>query len=119
MSREQRRAKQSDIPKQARHATTEEIIPGDHGPVQTKLVDLMKVAVDAIREELGSNYDVTLFVAERTPPANERRLPRFNYMSTAARKDMIAVLKAFADRNALLGQTLDKLNDAPPTGTAQ
>lgn len=119
MNRRERRAQQSRTAKLARNASAEEIFPGGHGPVQSGLVDLMTVAIEALRESIGSNYDVTLFVAEREPADGSARLPRFNYMSTAAREDMLAVLKAFADRNGALGPTLEKIKDEPPTRTAQ
>jgi hypothetical protein len=119
MNRRERRAQQSRTAKLARNASPEEILPGGHGPVQSGLVDLMTATVDVLRESIGLNYDVTLFVAERTPADGSTRLPRFNYMSTAERADMLAVLKAFTDRNGSLGPTLDKIEDEPPTRTAQ
>jgi len=115
MNRRERRAKR----KLARDATPAEIFPADHGPVQSGLVDLMKATIDALREHLGSNFDVTLFVAERAPPADEPRLPRFNYISTACREDMLAVLEAFAAKNRQAATKLDKINDEPPTGVRQ
>lgn len=119
MNRKHRRAKDSQDAKLARDATTAEIFPAGHGPVQSNLVDVMKVAVDVLREALGTNFDVTLFVAERLPSDGTDRLPRFNYMSTAAREDMLAVLKAFSEKNAAVAPKLDKINDEPPTGARQ
>jgi hypothetical protein len=118
MNRQQRRAADA-LRKLARNASDAEIFPAQHGPVQSNLVDLMRVAVDALREQLGKNFDVTLFITERVPTDGSDRLPRFNYMSTAAREDMVAVLNAFAAKNAALGPKLDKIDEAPPTGTAQ
>lgn len=119
MNRQQRRAADTRARKLARDASGVEIFPATHGPVQSNLVDLMRAAVDALREQLGKNFDVTLFVAERLPADGSDRLPRFNYMSTAARKDMVAVLKAFAEKNAAIGPKLDKIDETPPTGVAQ
>ena len=84
MNRKQRRAQR----KPARNATPEEIFPGQHGPVQNSLAELMPDLVRIIQDELGSNFTVTLFVAEVEPPATEKRLPRFNYVSSANREDM-------------------------------
>lgn len=119
MSRKDRRASEAEARKLARHATPNEIFPASHGPVQSSLVDVMKAGVDALREALGPNFDVTLFVAERLPPADEARLPRFNYMSTACREDMLAVLDAFVLKNREAGPKLDRINDAPPTVAKQ
>ena len=119
MNRQQRRGAATRARKLARDASASEIFPQTHGPVQSNLVDLMRVAVDALREQLGKNFDITLFVAERLPADGTDRLPRFNYMSTAEREDMVAVLKAFAEKNAAIGAKLDKINETPPTGAAQ
>lgn len=118
MNRHQRRAAGAHK-KLARDASASEIFPATHGPVQSNLVDLMRASVDALREVLGKNFDVTLFVAERLPADGTDRLPRFNYMSTAEREDMVAVLQAFAAKNSEIGPKLDKINETPPTGTAQ
>lgn len=115
MNRHQRRTQQ----KLSRDATPDEIFPAAHGPVQSGLGDLMKAAVDALRDQLGPNFDITLFVAERTPADGADRLPRFNYMSTAHREDMLAVLDAFVLKQRLAGPKLDKINGAPPTGAKQ
>lgn len=119
MNRKDRRASEAATRKSARDATPDEIFPAAHGPVQSGIVDDMTAAVDALREHLGPNFDVTLFVAERLPPADEDRLPRFNYMSTACREDMLAVLDAFVLKNRDAAPKLDRINDAPPTGAKQ
>lgn len=119
MNRRARRAVNSQGKKPSRDATREEILPAGHGPVQQGLVDTMTNVVKILSSHLGENYDVTLFVAERLPADGADRLPRFNYISTAARPDMIAVLDAFAAKQKEIGPTLDKIDDAPPTGTAQ
>ncbi len=119
MNRQQKRGAAARARKLARNASASEIFPAPHGPVQSNLVNLMRVAVDALREQLGKNFDITLFVAERLPADGSDRLPRFNYMSTAAREDMVSVLKAFAEKNAAIGAKLDKIEETPPTGTAQ
>lgn len=115
MSRQQRRRDQ----KLSRDATPDEIFPAGHGPVQSGLVEIMKLTIEALRGHIGPNYDVTMFVAERLPPADEARLPRFNYMSTACREDMLAVLNAFVLKHSEAGAKLDKINDAPPTTATQ
>ena len=113
MNRKERRAKLS------RNATRAEILPGTHGPIQSMLVDTMKDVVNMLRHHVGKNFDITLFVAERVPADGSDRLPRFNYISTADRRDMIAVLDAFAARQKEQAATLDKIEDAPPTETKQ
>lgn len=114
MSRHQRRK----AAKLSRHATVDEIFPGGHGPVQPEVADNMAKTLRALRAIFGDNYDITLFVAERTA-TGRRELPRFNYASTADRRDMYAVLLAFLQKNAALAQTLDKIEDAPPTAAKQ
>jgi hypothetical protein len=118
MNRKDRRAA-GGHGKLSRDATREEILPAGHGPVQRNLVDTMTDVVKVLGQHLGKNYDVTLFVAERLPADGSDRLPRFNYISTAARPDMIAVLDAFAAKQKAMGETLDKIADAPPTETQQ
>lgn len=119
MNRKQRREQQSRNAKLARDAKPGEIFPQNHGPVQSNLVDTMTSVVRMLKHHLGFNYDVTLFVAERLAPDSEQRLPRFNYISTAARPDMIAVLDAFAAKQKAEGAKLDKIEDEPPTGARQ
>jgi hypothetical protein len=115
MNRHQRRRGE----KLARDAGPDDIFPAGHGPVQRGVVDIMTAAVDDLRKHLGPNFDVTLFVAERLPPADEDRLPRFNYMSTACREDMLAVLDAFVLKNREVGEKVDKIADKPPTDAKQ
>ncbi|KGT73663.1 hypothetical protein MA20_42670 [Bradyrhizobium japonicum] len=119
MSRRERRAQKSAERKSARDAKPGEIFPERHGPIQATLAGTMQAAVEVLRERLGSNFDVTLFVAERLPSDGSDRLPRFNYISTAARPDMIAVLKAFIEKQAVEGPKLDKIEDEPPTESRQ
>ena len=119
MNRKLRRASQSHSRKLARDASPEEIFPAGHAPVQSHLTDVMKGVIDVLRKSLGSNFDITLFVAERLPSDGSDRLPRFNYMSTAQRADMIAVLEAFIQKQRDVGPTIDKIADEPPTGTSQ
>jgi hypothetical protein len=115
MNRHQRRRDQ----KLSRDASPDEIFPAGHGPVQRSVVDLMTAALDGLRKALGPNYHVTLFVAERVPPAEEARLPRFNYMSTGHREDMLAVLEAFVAKNRAAAPKLDRIADDPPTDVPQ
>jgi hypothetical protein len=115
MNRHQRRSRQ----KLSRDASPDEIMPGTHGPVQSGIVELMRTVVDVLREEIGTNYDVTLFVAERNPPDGADRLPRFNYMSTACQEDMIAVLDAFVIKHREAAPKIDRINDEPPSEAKQ
>lgn len=115
MNRQQRRAQK----KLARDASPSEVFPERHGPLQTSLAGTMQAAVEVLRDHLGTNFDVTLFVAERLPADGADRLPRFNYISTAERPDMIAVLRAFIEKQAVEGPKLDKINEEPPTGARQ
>lgn len=85
--------------KLSRDARLEEILPGRHGPVQDPLVAFMTTILDVCREQLPG-YDFTFFVSERDATAGPDRLPRFNYMSTCEREDMVNVLKAFVQKNA-------------------
>lgn len=96
--------------KLSRHATDDEIFPGRHGPAQADAAGKMTVVMDVLKDLFGPNYDLTLFVAEKTA---EGRDPRFNYISTAAREDMYAVLRAFLAKNSAIGAVLDKINDSP------
>lgn len=100
--------------KLSRHATSDEIFPGTHGPIQSEVAEKMKATMHALKGAFGENFDLTLFVAERVPTAG-RDLPRFNYASTADRRDMYAVLQAWLQKNAAIASTLDKIEDAPPT----
>ena len=115
MNRKQRRADR----KRSRDATPGEIFPGEHGPVQTSLQELMPGLLRIIQRHLGPNFSVTLFIAENEPPKGENRDPRFNYASTACREDMIAVLEAFILKQRSAGAKLDKIADEPPTETRQ
>lgn len=101
--------------KLARDATPEEIFPGRHGPIQTEVREQMNQLAKFLQSELPG-YDITLFVAEREA---DGRFPRFNYISTADRRDMIAVLKAFIAKNEAEGEKVAKINDEPPTETKQ
>jgi hypothetical protein len=104
----------------ARDAKPEEIFPDDrHGPIQPEAYDTMNKVAHALKAIFGDNYDITLFVAERQPPAGQDRAPRFNYISTAAREDMVAVLEAFVAKHKGAWLKLDKIADEPPTGRAQ
>jgi hypothetical protein len=115
MNRRDRRAAR----KLSRHAAPEEIFPGEHGPIQTGIGETMTAALRAIRRSLGPGYEITLFVAEASPPLGERRLPRFNYASTANRDDMIAVLEAFVLKHRSAAPKLDRFDDPPPSSTPQ
>ncbi|MEW6256560.1 MAG: hypothetical protein AB1592_11435 [Pseudomonadota bacterium] len=93
--------------KLARDASdAENVVPGSHAPVQSGLVDVMTAVLDFCRAQCPG-YNFTLFAAEPEAAADaEGRLPRFNYMSTADRRDMVAVLKAFVARNSE-GEAID------------
>lgn len=101
--------------KLSRDARPEEIFGGRHGPIQTEIRDQMNAVAAALQQGFPG-YDITLFVAEREA---DGRLPRFNYISTADRRDMLAVLKAFVLKNDAEAAALDKINDAPPTDIKQ
>jgi hypothetical protein len=96
--------------KLARDATNDEIFPGSHGPVQADAVEKMKAVMRVLQQGFGPNYDLTLFVSEKTA---EGRDPRFNYISTAHRADMTAVLRAFVAKHEAVGPSLDKIEDEP------
>ncbi|GLK72581.1 hypothetical protein KHC23_07665 [Ancylobacter dichloromethanicus] len=102
--------------KLSRDARPEEIFPGGHGPVQTRCVEVMKLTLDALREALPG-YDFTLFAAEREELAGAGREPRFNYMSTAERADMVAVLAAFVLKNRDM-LAVDEAMARKPEGSA-
>lgn len=88
--------------KLARDASNDEnCIPGSHGPVQTGVVGIMEAVLDVLREQLPG-WQFTLFAFE---PSS--RGSRYNYMSTADRRDMVAVLKAFVARNSEM-QAIDE-----------
>lgn len=48
-----------------------------------------------------------------------KRLPRFNYISTADREDMLAVLEAFIAKNRRDGSILDRINNPPASQMKQ
>jgi len=103
---ERRRAK-----KLSRDASIDEIFVGSHGPIPGDTATKMTAAIEVLLEGFP-NCDVTLFVAEKEATEG-RDLPRFNYISSAERPDMIAVLKAFVAKNEVEGPTLDKIKDEP------
>lgn len=105
--------------KLARHGTPDEIFPPSqpHGPIQPEIHERMNKVADALRLAFPG-CDITLFVAERDATAG-RKYPRFNYISTAAREDMVAVLKAFVAKNNAEAGKVDKIMDPPPTRTRQ
>lgn len=111
MNRQQRR-------KLSRNATNEEIFPDKHGPVQSEVAENMTNTLRALKAVFGDGYEITLFIAERNATGG-RDAPRFNYGSTADRRDMFAVLRAFLAKNEALSSTLDKIEDAPPTESRQ
>jgi len=103
--------------KLSRDATPAEIFPGGHGPAQTEVVGIMKATIEALREALPG-YTFTLFVAEPDAVADTAgRDPRFNYMSTAERADMVAVLAAFCLKNKDLLK-VDAAMGRQPEGSA-
>lgn len=105
--------------KRARDATPDEIFSGPHGPLQASIADVLPRVMDELRR-VFPGYELTLFVAEPAGIGSaEDRLPRFNYISTAARPDMLAVLKAFVAKNEAAAPKLDRFEDAPPTETRQ
>lgn len=123
--RDRRKAAKLDRakPKLSRDATPEEVFPDDlpgrgHAPIQSAVVDVMRLVVDTLRQQLPG-FEVTLFVAESHELTKGKRLPRFNYMSSAEREDMLAVLKAFIAKNERDGSVLDRINNPPPTGRVQ
>lgn len=86
--------------KLARDAGNDEnCIPGSHGPVQAEVVGIMEATLDALWAHLPG-WQFTLFSFE--PNGS-----RYNYMSTADRPDMVAVLKAFVARNSEM-EAIDK-----------
>jgi hypothetical protein len=111
MNRHQRR-------KLSRHAKPEEILPGGHGPIVNEIRDRMIAVMDVLRKGFPG-CDITLFISERNAPAGENRDPRFNYISTADRRDMLAVLEAFVAKHRAEGAKLDAIADEPPTGSKQ
>ncbi len=106
-----------DRRKLSRNASNDEIFPGAHGPVQSEFVMKMTAVMDALK--LGfPNCDITLFVAERAATEG-RDAPRFNYMSTADRRDMYAVLRAFLAKNEPIAAKLDEINKPAASGKPQ
>jgi hypothetical protein len=108
MNRKQRQ----DGKKLSRNATDDEIFPGRHGPVQATVVDQM-TAVMSVLHKAFPDFHLTLFLAEKE--GRDGAPSRFNYMSTAERADMLAVLRAFVAKNQAQGATLDRIEDQPPS----
>ncbi|CAA0096116.1 Uncharacterised protein [Starkeya nomas] len=103
--------------KLSRDARPEEIFPGGHGPAQSDVVGVMKATLDTLREMLPG-YQFTLFVAETDETgAAAGRDPRFNYMSTAERADMVKVLAAFCLKNRDM-LAIDEAIQRKPEGSA-
>lgn len=102
--------------KRARDTALSEIFPGRHGPAQADAAEIMRRVLIVLRDT-WPNHEFTLFVAERDVLDGTDRLPRFNYGSTAARDDMIAVLKAFIAKNEEMA-SVDRAMNAPPAGQA-
>lgn len=114
MNRKQRRTEM----KRSKDATPDEIFPGrNHRPIQGDIHGTMNTLAEALKD-IFPGFDFTLFVAERHQPS-KKQLPRFNYISTCDREDMIAVLKAFIAKNEVMAEDLDKINEPPPTSTKQ
>lgn len=109
MNRHQRR-------KLSRHATDDKIMDGNHGPVQQSISSTMATVMQAL-EKSFPGYEITLFLAEKEGANGQ--LPRFNYASTADRRDMYAVLRAFLTKNQAIAEKLDKIEEAPPTESRQ
>lgn len=109
MNRQQRR-------KLSRHATNDEIFPDGHKPIPTDTASVM-TAVMKMLQDFFPGFEITMFLAEKQGKAG--RAPRFNYMSTAAREDMYAVLRAWLAKNEAIAEKLDKIDDAPPTERRQ
>lgn len=105
--------------KLARDAGNDEIFPGRHGPIQKEAGQQMIAIMEAIKDTLGANYEITLFVAEKKVLDGTDRMPRFNYASTANREDMYAVLRAWLAKNSAIGDKIDKIEDQPPTDMRQ
>ena len=102
--------------KLARNGTNDEnAVPGSHGPAQAQAVDAMKAALDCLREVLPG-WQFTLFAFEPETAA-KGRLPRYTYMSTADRRDMVAVLRAFVARNSEM-EKIDAAMAGKPEGAA-
>jgi hypothetical protein len=106
--------------KLSRDATPEEIFPERHQAVPEGEREKMAAIIETVQEFIGPRFGVTLFINERMSDAEivrEGRAPRFNYMSTEDRPDMVAVLRAFVARNSE-ATAIDRAIDAPPAGRA-
>jgi hypothetical protein len=102
--------------KLSRHATNDEIFDGAHKPIPTDTASVMTAVMKSLQEFLPG-FEITMFLAEKH--GKDGQLPRFNYMSTAAREDMYAVLRAWLAKNEAIAHKLDKIDDAPPTESRQ
>lgn len=104
--------------KLARDASPEEnAIPGSHGPAQDEAQRLMCALLDAFQESLpGWNFALFMIEPEERARA-EGRLPRFNYGSTVARPDMIAILNAWLARQTEM-EAIDKAMSGEAEGRA-
>jgi hypothetical protein len=103
--------------RRASETPVESIFPGEHGPVQPEIADLLRKVVDALQKGFPG-HGITLFLNEKEPSAG-RTLPRFNYVSTEDRADMIAVLKAFIAKTEDAWAKVEKIADDPPTEVRQ
>lgn len=117
--RQRAEQRQRSTPKASRDATTEEIFPGAHGPLQDTAGDIMRALALHVAK-VWPGHDLAFFVFEPAAVAiAQGRAPRFNYASTVSRPDMVAVLKAFIEKNAVDGPKVDRIEDTPPTERRQ
>lgn len=114
MSRKLGKRKRFKLSRDAK--SPDEIFPGRLGPIKDGNTQRTMTAILDVLKEAFPEQDFTLFVAERHKPG-QTTLPRFNYMSTCHREDMLAVLKAFIAKNEATGdlEKAEKINEAPPT----
>lgn len=110
MNRKERR-------KLSRHATTAEIFPEGHKPIPSETQRVM-ISVMHILKDAFPGFEITMFLAEKKVQPGQSA-PRFNYMSTADRRDMIAVLRAFIEKHEAVAPKLERFNEKPPTETPQ
>lgn len=106
-------------PKLSRNATGDEIFPGKHKPLNKGADVLLETIMRALKAGYGDDYLFTVFVDERHPRPGMKE-KRFNYASTADRRDMIAVMKAFIERHGgPEGQTLEQFMNSQVGGRKQ
>jgi len=87
-----------------------------HKPNDSKTASALQATMEAL-VEFYPGCHVTLLISPMNPETGKH--DQVNYISTANRDEMIAVMKEFIERQDEIPESLSAINDSPPTGTPQ